>query len=148
MSNYTIISPPSSTPSAPLVNTLSLLHYGRASIRRGKSDGYVGGGAETREKEGGGQQQKREKEKQRRGGGQKRGADIKKYKGDALGKMAKKRESAKFVLRRYVTATGRDSRFTRCPPSTHSPLSYPFLRGTGVTHYSHSHLGSLGAHTH
>lgn len=63
MSNYTIISPPFSTPSAPLVNTLSLLHYGRASIRRGKSDGYVGGGAETREKEGAAAE-KRERERE------------------------------------------------------------------------------------
>lgn len=101
MSNYTIISPPSSTPSAPLVNTLSLLHYGRASIRRGKSDGYVGGEAETKERRRGQQQQQQQSERVRereqarersgRGGGQKRGAEIKKYKEDELGKMAKKR---------------------------------------------------------
>lgn len=73
MSNYTVISPPSCTPSAPLVNTLSLLHYGRASIRRGKSDGYVGGGAATREREEGivaaavEKEREREYERERRG---------------------------------------------------------------------------------
>lgn len=48
------ISPPSATPSSPLIITLSLLHYDRASIRRGKSDGYVEGG--WRGKRGGGEE--------------------------------------------------------------------------------------------
>lgn len=151
MSNYTIISPPSCTPSAPLVNTLSLLHYGRASIRRGKSDGYVGGGAATRERERGGDSSSSSRERAREKGGGNRNAErrlknIKKTRLAKNGEKALKREIC-FVALRH--GGGRKFAFTRHPlQRTHSPLSYPFLRRTGVTHYSHSHLGSLRAHTH
>lgn len=157
MSNYTVISPPSCTPSAPLVNTLSLLHYGRASIRRGKSDSYVGGGAATRERGGDSSSsssreraRERERIRAREEGGnrnaERRLKNIKKTRLAKNGEKALKREIC-FVALRH--GGGRKFAFTRHPlQRTHSPLSYPFLRRTGVTHYSHSHLGSLRAHTH
>lgn len=73
------------------------------------------------------------------------------------GKGERERErktlSAKFVCSATLMAlqTTIYSRFTlhsRLFHSRFSPLSFPFLCCTIVTHYSHSHLESLGAHTH
>lgn len=46
--------------------------------------------------------------------------------------------------RRYIHALLHSRLFH----SRFSPLSFPFLCRTIVTHYSHSHLESLGGHTH
>lgn len=130
MSNYTVISPPSCTPSAPLVNTLSLLHYGRASIRRGKSDGYVGGGAATRERGGDSSSsssreraRERENTSERGGGGkQKRGAKIKKYK-DASREKWRKSVKARNLFCGATSRRREEIRVYPASPSTHTLTS-------------------------
>jgi len=95
-----------------------------------------------------------------RGGGEQERGDYKEKKRGKKEKKRKMRErerereralSAKFIC--GTTLKRRDGTGNSClmyiPASIRlSPLSFPFLCRTSVTHYSYSHLGSLDAHTH
>lgn len=139
MSNYTIISPPSATPSS---HSSPRCHF-CITVERIFAEVNLTvtwkGERDARERESAGEgsrnaviKKKNMKKRSRR----KRERDVK-----ARNLFA--------ALRSY-----RDDIFTlnyiynRLFHSRFSPLSFPFLCCTNVTHYSHSHLESLGAHTH